>query len=120
MKAIGYLTPGAITRDDALLDLSLPRPLPTGRDLLVEVQSVSVNPVDTKMSKSAVPDSGQARILGFDAVGIVREIGAEVSLFKVGDAVWYAGAIDRPGRPCPTRTPWRRAWGRWSSRTGRA
>ena len=97
MKAVGYRNNGAITRDDALLDLSLPRPLPTGRDLLVEVQAVSVNPVDTKVRRSAVPDTGQARILGFDAVGIVREIGAEVSLFKVGDAVWYAGAIDRPG-----------------------
>ncbi|HWV17497.1 MAG TPA: zinc-binding alcohol dehydrogenase family protein [Rhodocyclaceae bacterium] len=97
MKTIGYLSPGAITRDDALLDLSLPRPQPGRRDLLVEVQAVSVNPVDTKVRKSAAPEAGQARVLGFDAVGIVREIGAEVSLFKVGDAVWYAGAIDRPG-----------------------
>src|SRR5690606_18149546 len=97
MKTIGYLSPGAITRDDALLDLSLPRPRPGKRDLLVEVQAVSVNPVDTKVRKSAAPEAGQARVLGFDAVGIVREVGAEVSLFKVGDPVWYAGAIDRAG-----------------------
>ncbi|MDE2598660.1 MAG: zinc-binding alcohol dehydrogenase family protein [Rhodocyclaceae bacterium] len=97
MKAIGYRNIGSIDREDALLDLTLPRPAPSGRDLLVEVQAVSVNPVDTKIRRSAAPEGGQARVLGFDAVGIVREIGPEASLFKVGDAVWYAGAIDRPG-----------------------
>ncbi|MBY0341880.1 MAG: zinc-binding alcohol dehydrogenase family protein [Rhodocyclaceae bacterium] len=97
MKAVGYRNNGAIHRDDALLDLELPRPTPTGRDLLVEVQAVSVNPVDTKVRKAAAPEAGQVRVLGFDAVGIVRETGPDASLFKVGDAVWYAGAIDRPG-----------------------
>lgn len=97
MKAIGYRGNGAIDRDDALIDLELPRPAPQGRDLLVEVQAVSVNPVDTKVRKAAAPEAGQARVLGFDAVGIVREAGPEVTLFKAGDAVWYAGAIDRPG-----------------------
>jgi zinc-binding alcohol dehydrogenase family protein len=97
MKAVGYRNNGAIDRDDALLDLELPRPTPSGRDLLVEVQAVSVNPVDTKVRKAAAPEAGQVRVLGFDAVGIVRETGADASLFKVGDAVWYAGAIDRPG-----------------------
>jgi zinc-binding alcohol dehydrogenase family protein len=97
MKAIGYLVPGAVTRDDALLDLNLPQPLAAGRDLLVEVQAVSVNPVDTKVRKSAAPESGQARVLGFDAVGIVRATGPQASLFKIGDEVWYAGAIDRAG-----------------------
>jgi zinc-binding alcohol dehydrogenase family protein len=97
MKAIGYYKNGAIDRDDALIDLELPRPTPTGRDLLIEVQAVSVNPVDTKVRKSTAPEAGQARVLGFDAVGIVREVGADVTLFKVGDEVWYAGVIDRPG-----------------------
>ena len=97
MKAIGYRNNGTIDRADALIDLELPRPTPSGRDLLVEVQAVSVNPVDTKVRKSAAPEAGQARILGFDAVGIVRAVGPEASLFNVGDAVWYAGALDRPG-----------------------
>lgn len=97
MKAVAYRQPGAIDRDDALIDIELPRPLPQGRDLLVEVQAVSVNPVDTKVRKSTAPEAGAARVLGFDAVGIVREVGPDASLFKVGDAVWYAGAIDRPG-----------------------
>lgn len=97
MKAIAYRHSGPIDRDDALIDLELPRPRPVGRDLLVEVQAVSVNPVDTKVRKSAAPEADQARILGFDAVGVVRETGADAKLFKVGDEVWYAGAIDRPG-----------------------
>lgn len=97
MKAVGYRNNGVIDRDDALIDLELPRPAPTGRDLLVEVQAVSVNPVDTKVRKAAAPEVGPARVLGFDAVGIVREAGPDATLFKVGDAVWYAGAIDRPG-----------------------
>lgn len=97
MKAIGYYHTGSIDREEALLDLDLPRPTATGRDLLVEVQAVSVNPVDTKIRRGAAPEAGQARVLGFDAVGIVRETGPDVSLFKIGDEVWYAGAIDRPG-----------------------
>jgi NADPH2:quinone reductase len=97
MQAIGFRQAGPIARDNALIDFTLPRPSPQGRDLLVEVHAVSVNPVDTKVRKSAEPDAGQTRILGFDAVGVVREVGPEVALFKVGDEVWYAGVIDRPG-----------------------
>jgi zinc-binding alcohol dehydrogenase family protein len=97
MKAIGFRQAGAIDRADALIDIDLPCPTPSGHDLLIEVQAISVNPVDTKVRKSAAPEAGQTRVLGFDAVGIVREVGPEVALFKIGDAVWYAGVIDRPG-----------------------
>lgn len=97
MKAVGYLQAGAIDRPDALLDIELPRPSPTGRDLLVEVQAIAVNPVDTKVRRSATPPPGEYKVLGYDAVGIVREVGPGVRLFQPGDAVWYAGAIDRSG-----------------------
>lgn len=97
MKAIAYREAGPIERPDSLVELELPRPVPLAHDLLVEVQAVSVNPVDTKVRRNAAPTSGEARVLGFDAVGVVREVGAAVSLFKPGDTVWYAGAIDRPG-----------------------
>ncbi len=97
MKAIGYTQPGSIDRNDALIDIELPRPVPTGRDLLVAVQAVSVNPVDTKVRRSAAPAEGEFKVLGFDAVGVVREVGPDVRLFRPGDAVWYAGAIDRSG-----------------------
>ena len=97
MKAIGFFHNGPIDRDDALVALDLPDPVPGPRDLLVEVRAVSVNPVDTKVRRNASPPAGEARILGYDAAGVVRAVGSEVTLFKPGDAVWYAGAIGRPG-----------------------
>ncbi len=98
MRAVGYREPGAITRPDALLDLDLPEPgAPEGFDLLVEVRAVSVNPVDVKVRAQAAPDAGGCKVLGWDAAGVVRAIGPEVSAFRPGDAVFYAGAIDRPG-----------------------
>ncbi|MBS7777977.1 zinc-binding alcohol dehydrogenase family protein [Acidovorax sp. CCYZU-2555] len=98
MKAIGYRTPQAITQSDALLDITLPAPVAAGRDLLVEVKAVSVNPVDAKVRKSATPAEGQEyKVLGWDASGIVKAVGPEVTLFQPGDRVWYAGSIARPG-----------------------
>lgn len=97
MKAIGYQTPGAITRPDALQDIDLPRPQASGHDLLVEVAAVSVNPVDTKVRRSATPEAGQWKVLGWDAVGRVVEMGDRVQGFALGDAVYYAGSIIRPG-----------------------
>ena len=93
MKAIGYHHSGAI---DALVDLDIAKPEPGPRDLLVHVKAVSVNPVDVKTRAGSAAQDGP-RILGFDAAGIVERVGAKVTLFKVGDAVFYAGAIDRPG-----------------------
>lgn len=93
MRAIGFTRPGS---PDALTDLELPEPTPGPRDLLVEVRAVSVNPVDTKVRASARPQ-GEARVLGFDAVGRVRAVGAEVEFFAPGDEVFYAGSLDRAG-----------------------
>ncbi|PAU86883.1 NADPH:quinone reductase [Pseudomonas sp. WN033] len=97
MKAVGYLEAGAIERADALIDLELPMPSPGPRDLLVKVAAIAVNPVDTKIRRNRAPQSGQAEVLGWDAVGIVEAVGAEVESFKPGDRVFYAGAINRPG-----------------------
>ena len=97
MKAVGYLTPGPIDRDDALIDVELDRPSPSGHDILVQVQAISVNPVDYKIRQNRPADGDAPAILGWDAVGEVVEIGDAVTGFKVGDAVWYAGAIDRQG-----------------------
>ncbi len=97
MKAVGYLTPGALDRDDALLDLDIDRPKPGGHDLLVRVRAVSVNPVDFKIRVSRAPEGDAPAILGWDAVGEVVETGDQAKMFKPGDEVWYAGAIDRPG-----------------------
>ena len=97
MRAIGYKTPQPITADDALIDIELPAPTATGRDILVDVKAVSVNPVDTKVRRSAAPEGTEYRVLGFDAAGVVKSVGEGVTLFKPGDEVFYAGAINRPG-----------------------
>lgn len=97
MKAIAYRQAGSIDRPDALIDIDLPTPTATGRDLLVEVAAVSVNPVDTKVRASSAPAPGDVKTLGWDAVGRVVAIGSETTGFKVGDEVWYAGSIARPG-----------------------
>lgn len=97
MKAVGYLEAGAIERADALIDLELPMPSPGPHDLLVKVAAIAVNPVDTKIRRNRAPQNGQAEVLGWDAVGIVEAVGAEVEAFKPGDRVFYAGALNRPG-----------------------
>lgn len=97
MKAIGYLQPQAIDHKDALIDIDLTTPDAKGRDLLVKVHAVSVNPVDTKIRAGVPPEAGQHKILGWDAVGEVVAVGEKAKLFKVGDQVWYAGDLTRPG-----------------------
>lgn len=97
MKAIGYQQPGAIDRSDALVDITLPTPVPEGRDILVAVKAVSVNPVDVKVRASRQPEPGAWTVLGWDAAGIVTATGPDATLFKPGDEVFYAGALTRPG-----------------------
>lgn len=97
MKAVGYREPGAIDRMDALQDIELPRPVPGPHDLLVEVAAVSVNPLDTKVRQRAGAEAGGWKVLGWDAVGRVVEVGEAVTTFKAGDEVWYAGSIARQG-----------------------
>jgi alcohol dehydrogenase len=75
-------------------EIELPKPAPAGRDLLVKVEAISVNPVDYKQRKV---DSPTPRVLGWDAAGTVEAAGPEVTLFKPGDAVYYAGDVTRPG-----------------------
>jgi zinc-binding alcohol dehydrogenase family protein len=97
MKATGFYRPLPIDAPDALVDIDLPAPELQSRDLLVRVQAISVNPADVKLRAGVQPPQGQARILGYDAVGIVEATGPDARLFRKGDAVFYAGAIDRPG-----------------------
>ena len=97
MRAIGYYQALPIDNADSLQDLTLPDPTPGPRDLLVRVKAISVNPVDTKVRKNAAPEAGRAKVLGWDAAGTVEAIGAGVTSFKVGDRVYYAGSITRPG-----------------------
>jgi zinc-binding alcohol dehydrogenase family protein len=97
MKAVGYRQSHPIDHPEALLDIELPEPTPAGHDILVEVKAVSVNPVDTKVRRSAGPLDGQYRVLGWDAAGVVRAGGDQATLFRPGDRVMYAGTLLRPG-----------------------
>jgi len=96
MKAVAFTHAKPITDPESLLDFDLPTPEPRHHDLLVEVKAVSVNPVDTKQRMMGEP-LGEPRVLGFDAAGIVREIGPDVQNFAIGDEVYYAGVPTRPG-----------------------
>lgn len=97
MKAVAYYQSLPIADPRSLQDVELPEPQPGPRDLVVEVRAISVNPVDTKVRRGVAPEPGQAKVLGWDVAGVVRAVGAEVSLFRPGDRVFYAGALDRPG-----------------------
>ena len=97
MRAIAYTRCLSVTEADCLVDIDLPDPVPTGRDLRVRVMAVSVNPVDTKLRRAVAPAAGEARVLGFDVAGIVDAVGPEVTRFAPGDRVMYAGDRNRPG-----------------------
>ncbi len=97
MKAVGFTRSLPATDPESLIDFETPTPSPAGRDLLVEVRGVSVNPVDFRVRRDQGPADFGTRILGYDAAGVVRETGPACELFKPGDAVWYAGAVNRQG-----------------------
>ena len=98
MKAVGYKQPSPIQSAESLVDITLPDPVAAGRDLLVEVKAISVNPVDFKIRSGSAPLAGdEYRILGWDAAGVVKSVGPEVTLFKPGDEVFYAGSLIRRG-----------------------
>ena len=97
MKAIAYYKNLPASNAEALLDITAAEPAPGDHDLLVDVHAISVNPVDVKIRANRKAKDGQPEIIGWDAAGIVRAAGAKASLFKPGDRVWYAGAINRPG-----------------------
>ncbi|MEN8275162.1 zinc-binding alcohol dehydrogenase family protein [Acinetobacter seifertii] len=96
MKAVAYQKAGPIISPEVLVDIELDTPVAEGHDLLVRVQAISVNPVDTKIRKNVSAESGW-KVLGWDAVGVVEATGDKVTQFKVGDVVWYAGALNRQG-----------------------
>ncbi|WP_420908799.1 zinc-binding alcohol dehydrogenase family protein [Brevibacillus humidisoli] len=97
MKAVGLTRYLPIDHPDSLLDVEVEQPTPTGRDLLVQVQAISVNPVDVKVRAPKEKVEEQPRILGWDVAGIVVQTGSDSSLFQAGDEVYYAGSIARPG-----------------------
>jgi NADPH2:quinone reductase len=98
MKAIGATRSLPVTDPDCLIDFETPDPVPGPRDLLVRIEAVAVNPVDTKVrAKLGSSPVDPPRILGFDAAGTVEAIGPKVTSFKPGDTVYHSGDLSRPG-----------------------
>jgi NADPH:quinone reductase len=99
VKVISFHRSLPVEDPQSFVELSVEEPTPEARDLFVEVRAISVNPVDAKIRAGGGPGKpqGEVQILGWDAAGVVKEIGADVTLFRPGDEVYYAGSIDRPG-----------------------
>jgi NADPH:quinone reductase len=101
MMAVGYAASLPITEQRSLFEFETPVPKPAGRDLLVRVAAIAVNPVDTKVRMRKQGTEAAPIILGWDAAGTVEAVGPDCSLFKPGDAVYYAGNVNRPGTNVP-------------------
>lgn len=99
MKAVGFKKSLPIAEADSFVDFETEKPVPAGHELLVKVRAVSVNPVDFKVRQNSAKDTvlEQPKIIGWDAVGTVEAVGEAVSLFRVGDEVYYAGDITKSG-----------------------
>jgi NADPH2:quinone reductase len=99
MKAISFRQQLPVEHPESLIDAIVDNPKLEPHDLLVQIQAISVNPVDTKIRKGSGPGqpSGELKILGWDAAGVVVEVGSDVTLFAPGNEVYYAGSLDRPG-----------------------
>jgi len=99
MKAIGFKQSLPISEENSFISFETDKPVPNGYDLLVKIQANSVNPVDFKIRETAAKDTllETPKIIGWDAVGVVEAVGEQVSKFKVGDEVYYAGDLTRNG-----------------------
>jgi zinc-binding alcohol dehydrogenase family protein len=97
MKAVGFTEYLPIDNERSFLDFALDKPSPEGHDILVAVKAIAVNPVDTKVRKSKDIIEPKPRVIGYDASGVVEAVGSDVTLFKPGDEVYYAGDITRSG-----------------------
>ncbi|BBD89414.1 zinc-binding alcohol dehydrogenase family protein [Staphylococcus caprae] len=95
MKAIGFNAPFKLEDGNQFQEIELNIPEPKGKQLLVKIQSMSVNPVDTK--QRILPVEHPPRILGFDAAGIVEQVGEDVTMFESGDNVFYSGSPTQHG-----------------------
>jgi zinc-binding alcohol dehydrogenase family protein len=100
MKAVGFYKYLPIDDPESLLDVEVEQPQPAGRDLLVEVRAIAVNPVDTKRRAAGTRPATELKILGWDAAGVVVATGPNAEMFKPGDKVYYAGSNQRPGANC--------------------
>jgi zinc-binding alcohol dehydrogenase family protein len=97
MKAVALMRYLAISDPESLIDVELEKPIPSGHDLLVRIEAIGMNPIDTKVRAPKDRVEKTPRVLGWDASGVVEAVGSNVTLFNLGDAVFYAGSVTRPG-----------------------
>lgn len=99
MKAVGFKTSLPITEENSFIEFETGKPTPVNQELLVKIKAISVNPVDFKIRQNSAKDTvlEQPKIIGWDAVGVVEAVGENVSLFNIGDEVFYAGDITKQG-----------------------
>ncbi|RWU08408.1 zinc-binding alcohol dehydrogenase family protein [Pedobacter chitinilyticus] len=99
MKAVGFKTSLPISDPNSFIEFETEKPSPVGHELLIKIKAIAVNPVDFKIRQNAAKDTilEQPKIIGWDATGVVKAVGENVTLFKVGDEVYYAGDITKPG-----------------------
>ncbi|WP_141430516.1 zinc-binding alcohol dehydrogenase family protein [Bacillus sp. 03113] len=97
MKAVGFYRSLPLSDPESLMDIEIEKPIPTGRDILVEVKAISVNPADVRTRSRKIGGENTPTILGWDVAGVVEQIGPDCTLFKPGDEVYYAGSLTRPG-----------------------
>ncbi|KGJ91475.1 zinc-binding alcohol dehydrogenase family protein [Colwellia psychrerythraea] len=97
MKAIGYKKSLPISDTESLIDIELPQPKATGRDILVKVSAIAVNPVDYKIRQNKPSETDEYKVIGWDAVGEIVAMGENATKFQLGDLVYYAGDLNRQG-----------------------
>ncbi len=97
MKAIGLYRYLPINHEESLVEINLDKPIPSGKDLLVKIKAISINPVDVKVRAPKDKQEETPKILGWDACGVVETVGSDCTLFKPGDEIYYSGSITRPG-----------------------
>jgi len=97
MKAIGYKKSLPISYIDSLVDIEIPQPIATGRDILVKISAIAVNPVDYKIRQNKPSETDEYKVIGWDAVGEIVAMGENATKFQLGDKVYYAGDLTRQG-----------------------
>lgn len=96
VRAVAALDGLPVDDPRSLVDVEVPVPDLRPHDVLVEVRAVSVNPVDVKV-RAGLDRQPTPKVLGWDAAGVVQARGAQVHDLAVGDEVFYAGDLTRPG-----------------------
>lgn len=96
MKALGYLAAHSL-QNFQIKEFELKDPEIKSHEILVQVKAISINPVDYKIRQNRSSKDQSPVVLGWDASGVVVKVGADVSNFRTGDEVYYAGDLNKAG-----------------------